>query len=1711
MLTLILLFLTVVVALQVPAIQHYAVQKSVDVLSRELGTEVTLQKLTLTLSGSVRLDNLYIADQNNDTLWYSRQLLVRIDPSALINRHVSIQNIEIHGGRINMRREVPDFRYNFDFSGPQTPESGLADDSGQPTGIDTIPGDPPEKVIVTDNETGHPRPNQSQKNEPVTSDEQNNAGWRISLKRLALLDVDFELIDQRDGLYISAYAGNVMVRLKKSDLSAMEFESSQINIKNTTFRMTEGLAHGEAPLPGEPGEMPGLAIGPLNLQNVEFIYNNFSSAYGMELKVGRGRIIPKAVDIANLQFDLEQMFIGNSLFAWKTWEKAPFPQKTAYLTTEALSQSGTTSEDHQPDTVLDTPDSFPLFLRAEKLEIASFRFMYDDFSKARAPEGEMDYNHLDLTSLNLRTSDVNWNGRKADANIHQLQVNERSGFAIKELRTRLSIDDTISTLADLYLETNHSRIQDQVAISYPDLRAFANDYESLGYHISLNESYLDLAETFYFAPALRNEPLFNHNAGKPLFVNGKADGTLNDLTLDNLNLRGATLTEVSVSGRMQNLLDVNAMNFDLGHILVQSGKNDIRYLVPPEYMTDDVEFPERFSFTGGYSGTLSNFTTFGNFHSDLGILDGRLTMSLDERDEDNTYSGFLSAKDLDVGKISRMQDQLGKSTFRVVFDGKGLSSENMDAVLKGRITYLDALDYRYTRLDFDGRMRQEYFEGYAQMDDPNLGFNFEGLVDLSGELPKYDLELDLLRANLAELQLLSDTQSVSGNLVANLSGDHIDNLDGTLLLRDFVFTKPNLEYNLNRARLIASTREEVKSYRIDADFAEAYFEGNIELSTLPAALEEHLQYYFTLPGYDKVESASEQSFNFGVQVFETSLINDFFLPGMSITAPVNIDGQYQSQQKLLQITGKIPFISYGGNDLDSLEITVNSDHNQLDYRFYTTKYNSSAFKTDALLAEGSFFENILTTRLTIHDEERVPWFYVASSLEMEDSIFVFHLEPDDVMINYETWNIPEENEIRWGGSTFRIDNFRLRGPEAQLIRVQSKENDDSGKEVLDASIEEFRVENIMQILNVGNQDFVGKLSATFSMTDPLNQIHFEGQASLEDVSFEGYEAGNLALTFSKDANDDPYHFRADYQSKMQSGGSVYGNFIPGEEGGSLDVRLDAPEIFLDDFRGLALPHITRLQGKLAADIHVTGTLESPGLDGFLQLNDAGFSTPYSRAFHTFANERITFNRDRVNFENFVVVDTLNNRMAIDGNIAVEDIYEPVFNLRIDGNNFLLLHTSRQDNRHFFGTAFLDAALRVEGSIMEPSIGGRVRLRENSRFTVEVPDFEPEAIGYEEVVEFSPWKQGQMPEDEDEEKEGVKAFFRGVDADLTLEVDRMTRLDVIVDPYAGDYLRLFGGGTVSIGVDRTGELTLAGSYDIAEGNYQLTFYDVVRRRFEIRPGSNIIWSGDPLDADLDISAIYTQRTSAAGLFPASSAGGADAYRQTLPFQVYLNMEGKLMQPRITFMIDMPTEHRAAAGGAIYGRIQEINENESERNKQVFALLILNQFLPESPLESPGSGPSIAGGARSSASRLLTQQLNQLSGRYIRGVDLAFDVESYEGLHEGDPEGRTELQMEVSRRFFDERVEIRVGSHMDIEGDRRRETGFSDFTGDVVIEYRLTEDGRLRMTGFRQHQYGNIIDGEYVESGVSLRFGRDFHTFRKLFKRKENEEEKNEDEE
>ncbi|HEY9006740.1 MAG TPA: translocation/assembly module TamB domain-containing protein, partial [Ohtaekwangia sp.] len=201
------------------------------------------------------------------------------------------------------------------------------------------------------------------------------------------------------------------------------------------------------------------------------------------------------------------------------------------------------------------------------------------------------------------------------------------------------------------------------------------------------------------------------------------------------------------------------------------------------------------------------------------------------------------------------------------------------------------------------------------------------------------------------------------------------------------------------------------------------------------------------------------------------------------------------------------------------------------------------------------------------------------------------------------------------------------------------------------------------------------------------------------------------------------------------------------------------------------------------------------------------------------------------------------------------------------------------------------------------------------------------------------------------------------------------------------------------------------------------------------------------------------------------------------------------PDIHFQLDMPQDKQNAFGGTIYAKIKDINTRESDLNKQVFALLILKRFISDNPLESQG-GSDMAATARTSVSRILTDQLNRLSEN-IKGVQVSFDVKSYEDYSTGRAEGQTELQLGLSKSLLNDRLVVKVSGNVDVEGNASSQSSLTDYIGDLALEYKLTEDGRLRITGFRNSNY-DMIDGELIETGAGVIYIKDYDTLRELFK-------------
>jgi hypothetical protein len=391
----------------------------------------------------------------------------------------------------------------------------------------------------------------------------------------------------------------------------------------------------------------------------------------------------------------------------------------------------------------------------------------------------------------------------------------------------------------------------------------------------------------------------------------------------------------------------------------------------------------------------------------------------------------------------------------------------------------------------------------------------------------------------------------------------------------------------------------------------------------------------------------------------------------------------------------------------------------------------------------------------------------------------------------------------------------------------------------------------------------------------------------------------------------------------------------------------------------------------------------------------------------------------------------------------------------------------------------------------------------------LPQSDPAVADREGIVEFVDEDNVLLQETMIMKNTMDKSEVKGMDISVNIEIDKEALLSLIVDKGNGDYLNLKGEAKLTGGIDPSGKTTLTGKYEFTEGAYEMTF-NFLKRKFDIKPGSYIIWNGEPTAANINITAIYTANAAPIDLLDDQLAGVSAAirntYKQKLPFQTLLKMNGELLKPVITFDIALPEGNYGVSSDIVdasQAKLDQLRQEPSEMNKQVFALLLLNRFVGENPFASEAGSGGAESLARQSVSKILSQQLNTLAGDLIKGVELNFDLESTEDYTSGQKENRTDLNVGVSKQLLNDRLKVTVGSSFGLEGQQQQNQQATNIAGDLSADYQLTKDGRYLLRAYRKNEYQVALQGQVIETGVAFIITMDYNKFRELFHRTQEE--------
>lgn len=783
----------------------------------------------------------------------------------------------------------------------------------------------------------------------------------------------------------------------------------------------------------------------------------------------------------------------------------------------------------------------------------------------------------------------------------------------------------------------------------------------------------------------------------------------------------------------------------------------------------------------------------------------------------------------------------------------------------------------------------------------------------------------------------------------------------------------------------------------------------------------------------------------------------------------------------------LPGIVYGSYQLDSLEINAKTAARgiQFDARIGHISVDNLAIENISIASLRTALNSRLRFEIDNPFTEGVD-LKILGNLKRKAAgdRSLAYLQLDTLQLADKDWTTDSVANT-WNFQSQSNDLVFTTPQKGQSIEINSKPKE------LRIDVKAFDLANLGQILATPINPLKGRLSANV-LSLPEGELKGSGQLTNLDVA--GFDLGKITF----EVESDPDYTFASVNGK---GDDLNFNFSGSQKTVASDQILDfsgkVVQFNLDALPLIASDFISESSGIAEANFALNGNVNNPIYTGDVRLRDASLRAKANGALYRIENEKVKLESDKLVFDTFTLLDSAGNALKINGFINHDDLSLQDADFNINANNFQIIDLKRANSPMLFGKVFIDADISVKGNLSAPRVDSKLKITQGTDLSYALDD----ESDIEEISEdLLVWIEEDQSADSlspillrsKVDKTITNIFEKTLDFSGALEIDKAARFTVIVDTVAGDYLTVRGGGKLAVNYDRAGNLKLNGTYEVTDGLYQLTLYDVIKKKFDIDKGSVIIWNGDAMDASLNIKATYRTKAGISNLLSSdNNTSGNAALSQQLPFEIAMKIEGELNDPLINFELRLADASKGALGGAVEARLNQINENENDRNKQVVALLVFNTFLSSG---GGGSDNLVANQARNSASKILTNQLNALSNKLVAGVDLNFDLESYGG---GAGKGNTDLNIDLAKSFFDERVVVRVGSTVALESSAANSSSNNIMTN-VVIEYKITDDGRYRFKVYSKTDLEDIVVGRITRTGVGVLFHRDFDQWRYLLK-------------
>jgi hypothetical protein len=1310
-----------------------------------------------------------------------------------------------------------------------------------------------------------------------------------------------------------------------------------------------------------------------------------------------------------------------------------------------------------------------------EVNLNNFRFSFRDRNSEAVTTG-VNFKDIEIDSLYLFANDLKIFDDEIAVTIDELAFREKSGFHLRYFESAVSVKPDEMDFKDLIIELNRSSINCDINFAYDDFSDFNSFISDIRIRSVFDQSLISSEDIAFFAPEVKG-------MSRTVRLHGDIKGTVDQLRAKDLGIeygRNSSFKgDISISG----LPDIENSFIDLVVDDLVLNSLDIGSVpLTPFGSGKTVDLPKNLnalgniSFTGKFTGFITDFVAFGNLRSDLGRISSDLNLKISDDPEQTSYQGHMSVFDFNIGRLFNNDKVLGRTSLSVEISGNGFTKKYANAELDGNINYLELFGYKYRNIDLDGRFESEKFNGAFSVLDSNLYVDFFGLIDYSDESPTYNFTTCIENAKLSKLNILdrdsSSTLTVEGSL--NVKGDQIHSMSGNIDLFNIIYSESGRSFEMDEMRYMADKEGVSKSASIASTLFDFSINGVYNTFDLIPVFDSHLDQF--IPTYRSAKNRQimeSSNFNYSIKIKDTEDILKIFFPDLELSPGTEVSGGFNNESQQFSMIINSDQISYRAVDLNDVfldsyildnklhlnntisDITINDTTHIKNVRLHAATDKESVDATLHAAAPDSMKTNVTLSGRTLFKN---------------DTLVVFKILDHSILLDRQNWIFDPLNELRFSPGHIELRNsvFHDFEESVKLNGVISADVDED----LEIVFENFDLYHLNPLLSLINLNVNGIMNGSTMISSALASPGIDSDLSISTLSINNDTLGDAHLDVEYDTGDKIVYVKA----RVDKGGvkniHVNGTYEIGENDNLLDFDISFEKTQIGTFAKYVEGVFSEVRGLVRGDLKLKGTSRDPELTGKLRLQKTSFIVDYLNTRYSLADE-VHFTRNAIEFRSVKVNDMYGNIALVNGALRHDRFRDLRLDLKIDAKNFQMLNTTIKDNELFYGVGFGSGVVTMKGPVNMITMDMNIRTNENT--VINIPLSNPEEISSKSFINFVIHDSTQLVQ-QPQKQESI-----GFDITIDLKATEDAQVQLIFDSKIGDVMKGEGRGDLRLHISEYGDFSITGNYRIQSGDYLFTLQNVINKKFSIEEGGLIQWSGDPYEAVVDMRGRYKLKASLYDLIQDTS------YRDRIPVEVTLRIREELFNPEISFDINVPDSDPLT--DALINRY--IN-SEQEVSRQTMSLLVLGRFSKSDDVEFVGTSTN---SVSANASELLSQQLSVWGSQISDDVDIGFNYRA------GDSFSQEELEIMLSTQLFNDRVKIDGNFGYIGNSKVTSNENTSDIIGDFNVEVKVSDDGRLRFKAFNRtitNTITNTYNSPYTQ-GMGILYRQDFDHIRDLFRK------------